>query len=375
LPVLPLQNFATLVQTQAAAIQGKVAQLTDFTVGSVLRALIEANAGAALWVQWLVLLVLQASRLQTSIGADVDSFVGDYSLTRLPSVPAVGNVTFARNDTTNAVFIPVGVSLLTSDGTLTFLVIADATNPAYSATLNGFTIAAGTASLILLAQAVAPGPAGNVLPGAISLLGTAVAGIDNVTNVLAFTNGANAESDASVKARFPLYIAGLSKATASAIGSAILGVQQGLTYGLALNVDESGVYTPGHFVVTLDDGTGTPSSALLAAVYAAVDAVRALGETFSVQAPTVVTINVGLTLTPQGGFNKLDMEGPLAAAITAYIDALPVGTDLSYTRLAQVIYDAIPGISLITGYTINSAAADIAIGPTSVAKPGTIAVN
>jgi uncharacterized phage protein gp47/JayE len=375
LAVLPLQNLSTLIQTQAATIQGKIATLTDFTVGSVLRALIEANAGVALWVQWLVLLVLRTTRLQTSTGTDVDTFVGDYGLTRLPAVLATGLVTFSRNDTTNAVFIPAGTTLLTSDGTTSFTVPADQGNAAYNATTNGFTIAAGTASIDCQVQAAAPGPGGNVLAGAISLLGDAIPGLDAVTNALALTNGRDAESDASLRARFALYIAGLGNATEAAIGSAIAGVQQGLTYNLAVNVDESGAYRPGHFVVTLDDGTGTPTLALRDTVYQAIDAVRAATESFSVQAPAVITVSVGLTLGVLPGFTKSDMQGPLAAAITAYIEALPVGTGLSYTRLAQVIYDAIPGIATVTGFTINSAQADIAVTASQVVKLSAVSIN
>ena len=40
--------------------------------------------------------------------------------------------------------------------------------------------------------------AGNVQPGAITVLSSAIAGVDTVTNALALTNGVDAESDAAV---------------------------------------------------------------------------------------------------------------------------------------------------------------------------------
>ena len=43
---LSLQNFSALVEQAAAAVQGSAAQLLDFTAGSVLRAILEANAVA-----------------------------------------------------------------------------------------------------------------------------------------------------------------------------------------------------------------------------------------------------------------------------------------------------------------------------------------
>lgn len=65
---LSLQNFTTLMQNMAAAVQSASAQLLDLTVGSTLRAVLEANASVALWMQWLILLVLQTTRAATSTG-------------------------------------------------------------------------------------------------------------------------------------------------------------------------------------------------------------------------------------------------------------------------------------------------------------------
>ena len=48
---LPFKNFATIVGNAAAAVQGSAEQLLDLTVGSTLRAMLEAHAGVALWLQ------------------------------------------------------------------------------------------------------------------------------------------------------------------------------------------------------------------------------------------------------------------------------------------------------------------------------------
>ena len=55
---LQLQNFTTLVQNMAAAVQGSATALVNLTTGSVLRAILEANASLALWIQWLIVQVL-----------------------------------------------------------------------------------------------------------------------------------------------------------------------------------------------------------------------------------------------------------------------------------------------------------------------------
>ena len=93
---LQLQDFPTLVRNQAAAVSASCATVLDVSVGSVLRAIIEANASVALWMQWLILEVLALTRASTSNGADLDSWVADFGLTRLPAVVASGSARFSR---------------------------------------------------------------------------------------------------------------------------------------------------------------------------------------------------------------------------------------------------------------------------------------
>src|SRR3954451_19469586 len=90
------RSFTQFVQDMAAVVQGKGVGLVDLSVGSVLRSLLEANASLALWIQWLTLRLLQATRAATCSGSDLDSWMGDFSLSRLTAVPSRGEVTFTR---------------------------------------------------------------------------------------------------------------------------------------------------------------------------------------------------------------------------------------------------------------------------------------
>ena len=51
---LPLQTFTSLVQGMAAAVQAASARILDLTIGSTLRAILEATASIGLWMQWLI---------------------------------------------------------------------------------------------------------------------------------------------------------------------------------------------------------------------------------------------------------------------------------------------------------------------------------
>src|SRR6266851_409569 len=137
---LQLRNFSSLVGGAAAAVQGAARQLVDLTLGSTLRAMLEADASVALWMQWLIVQVLQTTRAATSVGGDLDSWMADFSVKRLPAVAAFGTVTFARFAPATAALIPVGTGVRSADGTQSFAVIPAASNPAFSAAQNGYVL-------------------------------------------------------------------------------------------------------------------------------------------------------------------------------------------------------------------------------------------
>ncbi len=373
--MLNLQNFATLVQNAAAAVQGASTALLDLSVGSVLRAILEASSSVALWLQWLILQVLSMTRAATSTGSNLDSWMADYGLTRLPAIAAQGNVTFSRFTPSNTALVPAGAVVRTADGTQSFVVVAVPTNPAWNATLNGYVVAISVASVSVPVVAEVAGTAGNVQPNTITLLATAIPGIDQVTNPLAFAGGANAESDAAFRARFVNYINSRSLATPIAIGNAIAGIQQGLNYLLQENTDTTGNTRMGFFTVTIDDGSGNPPASLIATVSRAIEAVRPVGSSYAVEPPALIEANISLnvTLTAAGLLGTVSAE--ISSAITSFVDALPIGASLPISRLAQLAYDADPSVSNVTALTINGANADLVPPNNGVIKAASVVVN
>lgn len=384
---LTIQNFDTLVENEAAAAQAASTQPLNFDTGSVLRAIFEADASQALWLQYLVVLVLSATRLATSSGSDCDTFGEDFDFTRLPGVTATGNVTFSRYSSTQAAFIPVyisasgstpasGTQVLTSDQTLTFNVVADSTNPNYVASpVEGYNISAGVSSISVPVQADVAGTSGNILANTLTLIVGGILGVDSVTNPSAFTNGVNEESDAAFKARFVNFINSRSQATDEAVGYAIQQIQQGLTWTIEPNQTANGTYTPGTFVVTVDDGTGSPPSSLITSVATAIQNIRPIGSTAIIQAPTKISADVTLTVTVPTSLVSATVISEVTAALTTYIDSLSVGQTLAYSRIPQVAYDADSNISNVTNVTINGGTSDIIPTTSEVVRAGTLVIN
>jgi uncharacterized phage protein gp47/JayE len=376
MPNPTIKTFEQIVSDTVTAIQASANQLIDFAIGSIMRAMAESNTVLVLWIQGILLELLAAIRAATCVGADLDSWCEDYGFYRFPAEAASGLVTFARFTSTQAAFIPVGTQVQTYDATSQlFEVVADTGNAAYDATLGGYTINAGVGSLQVPVSALAAGAAGNILAGQLNILKDSVPGVDTVTNANAFTNGADAEDDDSFRARFVLYITTLSKATKSAIGSAILAVQQGITYTLTENESYAGTAQLGYFYVVVDDGTGTPTGGFLAAINNAVDAVRPFTSTFGVYAPVVVSANIAMTITTDPNYVHGDVVAEVETALNAYISGLALGADLPYSRLAQIAYDSSDGVTNVTGVTLNAGTADLAATNKQVIKPGTISVT
>lgn len=372
---LNILDFATIVRNQVTAMQGRAAGLVDLTIGSLLRSVFEANAGVVQWIQQLIVNLLVTTRAATCSGSDLDSWMADYSFYRLSASQSVGIVTFSRFTATNQAFIPIGTIVTTTDGTQQYTVVADTTNPAYSASLAGYTIAANVVSINVSVQANTAGSAGNALAGTVTVISGGIQYIDTVTNNANFTGGLDAELDDAFRARFVLWVSSLSKATKAAIGYAISSMATGVSYTLTENQDYSGNVKNGYFYAVVDDGTGAPTSTFLSSAYNAIDAVRPFTVTFGVFAPVVVTANVVMTLTVDPSAVRSSVVALVQTAVQSYINSLSLGQLLPYTQLAAVAYAASPYVLNVSAITLNGATADLSATDKQVIKSGTVTVN
>lgn len=365
---LQLRDFASLVSQAAAAVQGASRALIDLSVGSVLRAVLEANASIALWLQWLIVQVLGMTRASTSEGADLESWMADFGMARLPAVAAVGQVRFGRFATTEPALVPAGTLVRTADAGQGFEVGIDASHPAWSAGLGGYVLGVGVGSVLVPVQAETAGVAGNVLGGAIALIADALAGVDTVSNDNPLAGGLDAESDEALRLRFRDYMASLSRATPVAVGYAVASLRQGMRWHVAADIGT------GVFVVTVDDGTGAPAPALLAQAASAIEAVRPVGTSFAVQPPVVTTATVTLAVSADG-VPQVEAAAAAQQAIVAHVAGLGIGEALRWSRLAQLAYGASPAITNVTAVLLNGGTADLVPGADGVVRPGSVVVS
>ncbi|RKR46324.1 baseplate J/gp47 family protein [Paraburkholderia sp. BL17N1] len=374
---LNTQSFSALVSNFATAVQGSASQLIDFTIGSVLRAIAEATGGVALWLQGLILQVAALTRAATSSGADLDSFFAQFGFSRLPADAATTQETFSRFTPTSQALILVGDIVQTQDGSVQFAVVADTSNPAYSAAQNGYVLPAGQASVSVAVQCTVTGTVGNVASGALNTLGTAISGVDTVSNSVAVSNGSDAESDAAARSRFVLFIASLERATLAAVLNAIQSVQIGMTGIVAENQQYNGMAQNGYFTVIANDGSGSLNLTEKTNVENAVEAVRPLCSTYSVHAPTAQVITVSMTISVDSDHVKATAVPLVQAAVAAYISSIKTtssGALLPYSAIATQAY-SVDGVTNVTAVQVNGGTSDISITYQQAFQPGTITVN
>ena len=373
------QGFTAIVQAEAAAMQVSANQapgapVLTFTPGSVLLAIAQAVAGVALWLQAMCLNLLNYARAATCAGADLDSWMAQFQFNRIPATGAIcRTVVLSRYSTGLPVTLYPGGVVQTGVGGVQFVIVGDVGQSAWNPTLGAYQINSTTSTCQVTAVAQTLGTAGNVGANSITQFASGVLGFDTVNNTGAATGGANAESDDALRARFWLYLQYLFRATGPAIQYAIMSIQPGLTVTITDGYNEANVLTPGYFFATIDDGTGSPSSALIEAAGVAANATRALGIQCAVHGPAaLLSVNVIATIVTANP----TIDGPAAyAAAYNFLTGCVLGTGVDYFKIGNAMASASPTIVELQSMTLNGSAAPIVGAKTQKVLPGTITVN
>ncbi|NHN93916.1 baseplate J/gp47 family protein, partial [Acetobacter sicerae] len=171
-----------MVSNAVTAAQGACASLLSVGIGTPLRAILESVSAMGLWFQYQLLLVNAKIYLSTSSGTDIDTWVGQFGMTRMGGTAATGSETFISfTPDQQSATIAVGATVKTPSGII-YAVVEDSSNPWWSAASGAYIRPIGTASITVPVQCQTAGTAGNVDAGTICLLGTSISGIDTCTN-------------------------------------------------------------------------------------------------------------------------------------------------------------------------------------------------
>lgn len=232
--------------------------------------------------------------------------------------------------------------------------------------------AIGVVGKAVIVTADTAGAAGNVAAATITKINTSIAGIATVINEAAFTGGADEETDDARKKRFTEFVSGLARGTKAAIQ---FGAKQTPSVVSAVCIDNSDdISIPAGFATLyIADASGGADAALIAAVTTEEENWRPAGLALTVAAPSIVTVAVTAALTLASGFDPTTIKADVQQTIVDHITSLVMGQSVLFSILTQKIVDTNPTAILNVALTLP--AADVAITPAQIARPGTITLT
>jgi hypothetical protein len=381
-----LQAIAAVAYA-AACVQGGV-QAANLGAGSQLGPVINATSQQGALIQGQVDDATANSRLLTiPQNADgtpnpaVDTFIDVFSCDRLDGDAATTTVAIGVNSpVTTPMVIPVGMIVMRQSDNVQYVVTADATQTAYSATAggnpNGGYVIPGddiTTNVSCTVTCMQVGTIGNCPIGAINAVfsgpgNPAPQGIIVYGNGTAVTNGISSETDPAYISRFQIQQGVPKYGVRAAILSAVAGVSAGIIYQYANVMNASGEYQAAYFTVVVNmanSGAG-PSPSLISAVDSAIDAVRAGGAEYAVIGPTLRPVTVTGAITVQAGQVASTVLQTAVSAVNAYINGIGMNPDASNTTCSWsqivAILNGVSGIASVASVQINAGTTDLTAG-------------
>lgn len=235
-------------------------------------------------------------------------------------------------------------------------------------TLADAEIPAGSTEVTVAARAVEAGAIGNCPGGAIVVPRGALPGLQSVSNPTPATGGSDGEPLEEQKRRFARYIASVHRATPAALAATALATRgpsgERATEVLVLDAVNKPTLLPGYVEVWVDDGAGTAGVALVAAIQAALQEVRAAGTFVRVYAAPALRVDVTFSLAGTAAALEAAQE-----AARAYFRRLRIGQKVSRENLIAALTVAHPEVVEVT---LPTPADDVIVPQTSRAVLGTL---
>lgn len=292
---------------------------------------------------------------QTAEGEYLDMHAEMRGLERHAATTAEGVLRFAVDSVAEYdLAIPVGTVCMTSG-----LVRVETTQAA--------TLMAGSLWVDVPAQAMEVGLAGNVSAGSVVSMSVAPVGIARCSNPKAFSGGADAEDDESLRARV------LESYKRLPNGANVAFYQQG---ALSFEQVASATVLPrnrgiGTVDVVIASHAGIPDEELLAQVQAYFEERREIAVDVGVLAPTAQTVDVSVAVAPAEGYDLSVVSAAVEDALRGYFDGKLLSQGVLRAKLGHVIYE----VEGVENYQIIVPAADVGTEQGVLPVLGELAVN
>lgn len=360
-----IKDFASIAASMINYAKASQDKLTDFTIGSVARTLLEAPA-----VEMEEL--YQQMWLGLKEGIPVALYQA-FNFNRLPAAAAQGLITVTISPGAELA-IPAGTRFISSETTGSYVSVADVV-----------IAAAGTTATLL----VAAESSGVILP--IFQNGEFKANIDRLESAVAaynFTNGIGEETDAARKQRFINYIQNIARSPNDAIHYALTtvslrdanniiteSVQQALVIEKFMTDPPSGPV--GTLNCYIHNGVSGASTELIAEALKIVSGYtdngvkvvgwKAAGIKVIIEAVENIAVDITANLTISDGYAAFAIKRAVGQAISNYINNNAIGAPV----IRAEIITAAMEVEGVTNIALSGFTTDMPISPYQKAMPGT----
>lgn len=367
-----IKDFASIVASMINRMRATQSAITDFTVGSVARTMIEAPA--------IEIDELYQQMFNGLTDAIPVSIYRAFEFTRIPASPASGVIRVTISPAAAQIVIPAGTVFSSTASQSRFKSAADAVIPP------------GQTMVDVYVAATSSGVASNAVAALSWTMSPSVSGLVSATNPLAFSNGADDEKDAEMRLRFSDYVKALNHGTVDALKYGIKTVRLMDVTGAAIErVIYANVHEPWLTNNALDasvvdiyvhNGSSGASAGLLTLARNVIAGYRnadgsvvvgwkAAGTTVNVLAASSLLVPVAGALTVSGGFVFASVSAAVQAAIAKYLTGLDVGEK---ALQAEVVAIAM-GVDGVYNFVASAPMADVAPTYSQKVMPGAFAIT
>jgi uncharacterized phage protein gp47/JayE len=354
-------------------MKASTTKISDYTVGSVARTLIEAPA-------------MEIDELYQQMFVGIKEAIpvavyNSFDFDRIEAVSATGLIRIIVEPASADAVIEAGTTFTGTGLSSTY------------SSLENTKVAAGASYVDVQTEADTTGTAGNISAGESFTLSPSPSNFSSATNPAAFVNGSEEETDSERKLRFAAYIDAINRSTKSGI---VYGLKTANLTDSAGNITEQvivavvvepyvndSVTNPIAMVTCyIHNGVGSTTVELVAQAQTIVDGYtdtdgtkvagyKAAGIPCTVYAATETAVDITGVLVEEDGYDHATLVASASSAIYAYIQALDIGASCLYAELIAVVM-AIEGIY---NFTLSAPTADTAAAEIVKLMPGEITIS
>lgn len=290
-------------------------------------------------------------------GEYLDYLASQRGLERKQAFKSKGKLDFS-------ISVPVDYDILIPKGSV---VATDDKTPVRFVTTENATITSGNLTVSVAAEAEKSGLSGNAVRNKVIVGVNIPSGIGKVTNSVAFTGGADVESDDELRARIKKTYVNAANGTNAAyyeqLAMSVDGVAKVGAVGKVRGSGSVNVYVSGK--------TGAVSDKVLQTVQKLLDSERELNVNVLAANAQRTSCNLSVIVYPRSGYSTDEVKKLIKSAFESYVYSLPVGGKFYLSELGTKLLET----GCVSNYTWNTTMTDIQAAKSQCFVPGTVTIE